>query len=222
MRRRRRGYSQRVASDKELVRRLLRRAGTTYAQEAGIRLRNQPMPLFQLLMLCLLASKPIDSTIAARAARELFASGLRTPHKIIKADRQTLIDALDRAHYRRYDESAASQLIDLAQTAQTNYGGDLRLLAERSGRDIVAAGQALKTFTGLGDVGVGIFLREVQDVWPWARSTFDDRALNAARELGLPGDPRELGALSQGRNAQLAAALVRYSAEAGIRERMAE
>ncbi|BBY35538.1 endonuclease [Mycolicibacter minnesotensis] len=222
MRRRRRGYSQRVASDKELVRRLLRRAGTTYAQEAGIRLRNQPMPLFQLLMLCLLASKPIDSAIAARAARELFATGLRTPHTVLKADRQTLIDALGRADYRRYDESAASQLIDLAQTAQTNYGGDLRLLAERGGRDLAAAAQALKTFTGLGDVGASIFLREVQDVWPWARSTFDDRALNAARELGLPGDPRELGALSQGRNAQLAAALVRYAADAGIRERMAE
>ncbi|ORB03129.1 endonuclease [Mycolicibacter minnesotensis] len=211
-----------MASDKELVRRLLRRAGTTYAQEAGIRLRNQPMPLFQLLMLCLLASKPIDSAIAARAARELFATGLRTPHTVLKADRQTLIDALGRADYRRYDESAASQLIDLAQTAQTNYGGDLRLLAERGGRDLAAAAQALKTFTGLGDVGASIFLREVQDVWPWARSTFDDRALNAARELGLPGDPRELGALSQGRNAQLAAALVRYAADAGIRERMAE
>ncbi|MCV7166165.1 endonuclease, partial [Mycobacterium stomatepiae] len=127
-----------MASDKELVRRLLRRAGTTYAQEAGIRLRNQPMPLFQLLMLCLLASKPIDSAIAARAARELFATGLRTPHTVLKADRQTLIDALGRADYRRYDESAASQLIDLAQTAQTNYGGDLRLLAERGGRDLAA------------------------------------------------------------------------------------
>lgn len=211
-----------MVSHKELVRRLLRRAGTTYAQEAGIRLRNQPMPLFQLLMLCLLASKPIDSATAARAARELYKSGLRTPHKIIEADRQTLIDALGRAHYRRYDESASSQLIELAETAQTNYGGDLRLLAERSGRDISAATEALKVFTGIGDVGASIFLREVQDVWPWARSTFDDRALDAARELGLPGDAGELGALSQGRNAQLAAALVRYSADAGIRERMAE
>ncbi|WP_046301514.1 endonuclease [Mycobacterium sp. UM_Kg27] len=207
---------------KELVRRLLRRAGTTYAQEAGIRLRNQPMPLFQLLMLCMLASKPIDAGIAARAARELFKCGLRTPHKVLEAERQTLIDGMGRAHYRRYDESSATMLVELAEAVQTDYGGDLRLLAERSGRDIATAAEALKSFKGIGDVGASIFLREVQDVWPWARSTFDARALDAARDLGLPSDANQLGALSQGRNAELAAALVRYSADAGVRERLAE
>ena len=39
-------------------------AGTTYADEAGITLRDKPMPLFELLVLCMLASKPIDATIA--------------------------------------------------------------------------------------------------------------------------------------------------------------
>ena len=105
---------------------------------------------------------------------------------------------------------------------QTDYGGDLRLLAERSGRDVAAAAEALKFFKGIGEVGASIFLREVQDVWPWARSTFDDRALDAARDLGLPSDADQLGALSRGRNAELAAALVRYSADAGVRERLTE
>lgn len=207
---------------KELVRRLLRRAGKTYAQEAGIRLRNQPMPLFQLLILCMLASKPIDAAIAAKAARELFKSGLRTPHKILEADRRTVIEALGRAHYRRYDESSATRLVELAEIVQEDYRGDLRLLAERSGRDIESAVALLKDFKGIGDTGASVFLREVQDVWPWARSTFDDRALAAARDLGLPGDAVELGALSRGRNAELAAALVRYSADADVRERLAD
>lgn len=204
------------------MRRLLRRAGTTYAQEAGIRLRNQPMPLFQLLMLCMLASKPIDSAVAARAARELFRSGLRTPHKVLEADRQTMIDAMGRAHYRRYDESSATMLTELAEATQTNYGGDLRLLAERSGRDVEAATEALKAYKGIGDVGASIFLREAQDVWPWARYTFDERALEGARELGLPTDPNELGALAQGRNAELAAALVRYCTDPDIRAQLDE
>ncbi|BBZ23015.1 endonuclease [Mycolicibacter hiberniae] len=211
-----------MTTHKELVRRLLRRAGTTYAQEAGIRLRNQPMPLFQLLMLCMLASKPIDSAVAARAARELFRSGLRTPHKVLEADRQTLIDAMGRAHYRRYDESSATMLVELAEATQTNYGGDLRLLAERSGRDVEAATEALKAYKGIGDVGASIFLREAQDVWPWARYTFDERALEGARELGLPTDPNELGALAQGRNAELAAALVRYCSDPDIRAQLDE
>ena len=46
---------------------MLNAAGTTYADEAGIRLKDQPMPLFQLLTLCMLASKPIDATIATSA-----------------------------------------------------------------------------------------------------------------------------------------------------------
>lgn len=180
------------------------------------------MPLFQLLVLCMLASKPIDAEIAARAARELFKSGLRTPHKILEADRQTMIDAMGRAHYRRYDESSATRLVEIAEAVQQEYRGDLRLLAERSGRDTETAVALLKDFKGIGDTGAGIFLREVQDVWPWARSTFDDRALAAARDLGLPGDASELGALSQGRNAALAAALVRYSVDDDVREQLAD
>lgn len=61
------------------VRRLLDVAGTTYAAQARITLSDKPMPLFQLLVLCMLASKPIDATIATAAARELFKAGLRTP-----------------------------------------------------------------------------------------------------------------------------------------------
>lgn len=216
------GYTPPVHTNTELVRRLLRRAGKTYAQEAGIRLRNQPMPLFQLLTLCMLASKPIDAAIAARAARELFKSGLRTPHKVLEADRRTMIDAMGRAHYRRYDESSATRLVELAEAVQENYRGDLRLLAERSGRNIDAAVELLTEFQGIGDTGASIFLREVQDVWPWARASFDERALAAARDLGLPGDASELGALSGGRNAELAAALVRYSSDADVRERLAD
>lgn len=209
-------------SHQELVRRLLRGAGKTYAQEAGIRLRNQPMPLFQLLTLCMLASKPIDAAIAARAARELFKSGLRTPHKVLEADRRTMIEAMGRAHYRRYDESSATRLVEIAEAVQRDYRGDLRLLAERSGRNVEVAVKLLKGFKGIGDTGASIFLREVQDVWPWARSTFDDLALAAARDLGLPGDAKELGALSRGRNAELAAALVRYSIDADVRERLTD
>lgn len=180
------------------------------------------MPLFQLLVLSMLAAKPIDAAMAARAAHELFRSGLRTPHKVLDADRRTVLHALARAHYRRYDESSATALVDIAKTVQQDYRGDLRLLAERSGRNTQAAAALLKDFNGIGDTGANIFLREVQDVWPWARSTFDDRALAAARDLGLPDDATELGALSLGRNAELAAALVRYSADTHVRARLSD
>jgi len=202
----------------ELVRRLLKTAGTTYAEEAGIRLKDQPMPLFQLLTLCMLASKPIDAAIAMQAARELFRSGLRTPQSVLKADRADMIRAFGRAHYVRYDESSATRLTDIAAAVRDDYGGDLRRLATH---DVKTTGRALKQFKGIGDTGADIFLREVQDVWTWARPYFDKRALTAARKLGLPTDADELSALAPRNNAKLAAALVRVSLDDELRGKVA-
>ncbi|ORW75914.1 endonuclease [Mycobacterium sherrisii] len=205
---------------KTRVRRVLQVGGTTYADEAGIRLGKKPMPLFQLLVLCMLASKPIDAAIAVQAARELFNAGLRTPKAVLAADRQTMISAFGRAHYVRYDESSATRLTDLAQRVRDEYGGDLRALAERSHHDPAQAKRMLKGFKGIGDTGADIYLREVQDVWTWVRPYFDDRATGTARQLGLPTAPDKLKALAPRDNSRLAAALVRASLDEDLRRRM--
>jgi hypothetical protein len=63
------GYAAGMDKPEQVVRRLRKVAGTTYPAEAGIRTNDKPMPPFQLLVLCMLASKPIDATTAMRAAR---------------------------------------------------------------------------------------------------------------------------------------------------------
>jgi endonuclease III len=205
----------------QVIRRLLKLAGTTYAAEAGIRINDKPMPLFQLLVLCMLASKPIDATTAMRAAHELFKAGLRTPKAVLASDRATMISAFGRARYVRYDESSATRLTDMAQRVRDEYSGDLRELAGSSQHDVAAATQKLKQFKGIGDTGAHIFLREVQDVWTWVRPHFDDRATAAAKRLGLPADPAKLGALAPRATARLAAALVRVSLDDDLRQRVA-
>jgi endonuclease III len=209
-----------TAARKQVTHNLLKHAGTTYADEAGIRLKDQPMPLFQLLTLCMLASKPIDATIAMRAARELFSAGMRTPPAVLSAERADMISAFGRAHYVRYDESSATRLADIAAAVRDDYDGDLRELATRSDHDVKAAARLLKQFKGIGDTGADIFLREVQDVWTWARPYFDKRAVATARELGLPADTDELGALAPRDNAKLAAALVRVSLDDELRDKV--
>jgi endonuclease III len=209
-----------AASTTKLLKVLLEQAGTTYAEQAGITLGDKPMPLFQLLALCMLASKPIDATIATQAAREVFAAGLRTPNAVAEADRATMIAAFGRAHYARYDESSATRLTDIAQTVRDEYAGDLRGLADRSRHDVTEARRLLKQFKGIGDTGADIFLREIQDHWTWVGPFFDDRALDAARELGLPHRADELGGLAPRSNATLAAALVRCSLDADLRNRL--
>jgi len=203
---------------RDLIRRLRKHAGTTYAAEAGITLRDAPMPLFQLLVLCMLASKPIDAAIAVRAAKELFRAGLRTPTGVLTAERTTVLAAFSRARYVRHDESTAAKLTELANRVDKDYRGDLRLLARLGKPDARAAKVLLKQFTGIGDSGADIFLREVQDVWPWVRPYFDNKALNTAGELGLPRDAENLAALSGRAIAPLAVALVRVSGRDDLRE----
>jgi len=205
---------------KQTVQRLLKVAGTTYATEAGIKIKDKPMPLFQLLVLCMLASKPIDAAIAMSAARELFKAGLRTPKAVLESDRQTMIDAFGRAHYVRYDESSATRLTEMAQLVEDQYSGDLRELADRSEHDIGAAKRMLKKFKGIGDTGADIYLREVQDVWTWVRPYFDARAAGAAKQLHLPADPKKLGTLAPQGNAPLAAALIRVSLDDDVRQQV--
>jgi endonuclease III len=209
-----------MAETDRLVRRLIDAAGETYAEEAGIRLKDEPMPLFQLLVLAMLASKPIDAAVATKAARELFATGLRTPRAVLEGERQTAIDAFGRAGYARYDESSATRLCDMATTVRDEYGGDLRRLAEDCKEDRDAAVGALQQFKGIGQTGADIFMREVQDVWTWARPYFDARAVAAARDLGLPAKPEQLGDLAPRRAAHLAAALVRVSLDPDLRDRV--
>jgi endonuclease III len=210
-----------MAEQQQVVRRLLKVAGTTYAAEAGVWISDKPMPLFQLLVLCMLASKPIDATIAMRAGHELFSEGLKTPKAVLDAERRTMIDAFGRAHYVRYDESSATRLTDMAQRVVDEYSGDLREIPRRGGQDVAAAQRMLKNFKGIGDTGADIFLREVQDVWTWVRPHFDKRATRTAKALGLPTDPEALGALAPRANARLAAALVRASLDDDVRQQVA-
>ncbi|MFF1924242.1 endonuclease [Streptomyces sp. NPDC058221] len=192
------------------AKRLLEEHGQTYAEEAGIRLRNTPAPLYQLLTLCVLFSVPIKADIAVAAARELFGAGKRTPRAMVAASWQDRVDALGRAHYRRYDESTATALGDGAQLALDRYRGDLRRLRDESGGDPERIRALLQEFPRIGPVGADIFSREAQAVWPELSPAFDTLARGAAAGLGLPGTAEGLARLvSEDDLPRLAAALVR-------------
>jgi hypothetical protein len=199
-------------SDALSVDELLDRYGTTYAQEAGITLRDKPAPLYQLLVLTTLLSVRISAKIAVAAAGELFHAGWRTPAAMVETTWQQRVDALGRAHYVRYDESTATALGAGARRVLDVYHGDLRLIRPKSDADIPGLRRALREFPRIGETGAHIFCREAQVVWPALRPYFDSRALSAARRFGLPTEPNELaGAVDPTDIGRLAAALVRAS-----------
>lgn len=213
------GAPHQVVDAPRLVRRLIQRAGATYAQQAGIKLADKPAALYQLLVLAQLLSTRISADIAVAAASELRSIGFTSPRKAWETPRHKVVDALGRARYKRYDEITATRLADTAQHVLDWYGGDLRRLARHGQHDIGAVSVALQEFTGIGPVGSRIFLREVQHVWPWVRPYADDRVLTAAHDLGLPADPAELVALAGTQDlSALGAAVVHVSLDRGLRE----
>lgn len=186
--------------------------GRTFAQEAGIRLADTPSPLYRLLVLTTLLSVRIGTPIAVAAARELTRAGWRTPRAMAEASWQDVVDALGRAHYKRYDESTATALGEGARLLQDRWGGDLRRLRGQADGDPGKIRELLQEFRRIGPVGAEIFCREAQGVWPQLRPAFDRRALDGARRAGLPSDPRRLAALVESADLpRLAAALVRQT-----------
>jgi endonuclease III len=201
-----------MATQRDIVRTLLDRYGRTYAQQAGITVKDTPQPLYRLLVLAHLLSARIKADIAVAAARELNAAGMRDARHMADADWQQRVDALGRGGYRRYDERTATQLGEAARLVSEEYGGDLRRLREREEGDVAGLKRELRRFPGIGPAGADIFLREAQEVWPETAPYLDAKALQGARAVGLPDDPRALVRLAPGTApAHLAAALVRVA-----------
>jgi hypothetical protein len=200
-----------MASDKKTARVLLDRHGRTFADELGIDVaKNTPAPLFRLLCAAALMSARIRSQIAVDAARSLAKHGWRSPQKLAGSTWQQRVKALNEAGYTRYQERTATMLGELTDHLLDRYGGDLRRLRDKAGREPKAERTLLKEFKGLGDVGVDIFFREVQVAWNELAPFADKRALDAAGRLNLPKDPAKLAGLVADKDfPRLVSALVR-------------
>lgn len=204
-----------------VVRELLKDAGRTYAEDAGITLKDQPAPLFKLVVMANLMSARISAAIAVAAGRELFAVGGGTPRGMAALTWQDRVNVLRRSHYARYDESTATRLGRMAEMVQEDYGGDLRRLARDADHDVERARELIQRFPGIGPTGSDIFCREAQGVWTWLRPYFDRQTLKGADRLGLPLDAKRLGDLVPDRDlARFAAALVRVAHDGRLADRL--
>src|SRR6202046_1328331 len=178
-----------------IVKELLDRYGSSYAEAPAIRLADRPGPLYQLLVLATLLSARISADIAVAAARELFAAGYRSPKAMSEASWQDRLDALGRGHYRRYDERTATMLGDGADLLSGKWHGDLRRLRDQAGGETSAIATALTEFSGMGPTGASIFLREVQDTWPAVAPYVDAKVTSGARRGRMPSDRESVAPL---------------------------
>jgi hypothetical protein len=178
-----------MPSQRAIVKSLLDRHGQTFAAELGVdAAKNTPSPLFRLLCFALLTSTPISAELAMKGAQALAGQGWTTAKRMHDATWRARTDTLNAAGYARYDESTSRMLGGMAQTLLDEYGGDLRKLRKKAGEDPKRERHLLKEFKGLGDVGVDIFMREVQAGWDELYPFADKLALKASRKLELGDD----------------------------------
>ncbi|MFE6770877.1 endonuclease [Streptomyces fimicarius] len=205
------------ASARRITDALLEEHGRTYAAEAGVRLRDTPQPLYQLLVLSDLLSARIRASVAVAAARALFAHGMRTPRRMADASWQQRVDALGEGGYRRYDERTSTQLGEGAELVLDVWKGDLRRLRAEADGDGEALRAGLRRVQGIGPAGADIFVREVQDLWPEFGPWFGAKGVRGAEGLGLPTSAGRLAEVARGRDrAAFAAALVRAALDPEI------
>lgn len=208
-------------STQNLIRVLLDRHGRTYASEAGIRIgRNTPSPLFRLLCMSLLISARISADIAVAATRALADAGWTTPAKMADSTWSERTRVLNRSGYARYDESTSRYLQRATELLIDRYDGDLRNLRDAADRRPTDEHRLLTEFTGIGDVGADVYLREVQVVWDELDPFVDARTLDTAETLGLGTTAEVLRDLVDDAAgfAELVAALVRCGLAGDHRE----
>ncbi|WP_455569491.1 endonuclease, partial [Streptomyces smyrnaeus] len=141
-------------------------------------------------------------------------AGMKDPKRMAQATWQQRVDALGEGGYRRYDERTATQLGRGAELLLDRWGGDVRRM--RKDGDVEGA---LREVPGIGPMGVSIFLREAQAVWPEYQPYLDDKALQGAERLGLPKSAQKLaGMVRKDELAPLAAGLVRVALSKEVAE----
>ena len=192
----------------DVMTRLLDRHGRTFADEAGISLRDEPSPLFELLVLTHLLSANLSADLGVRAATALKKT-YRSASSMAEAGDDAVFAVLDEAKFLRKHKTA-ELLGRTAQHVVDEWDGDLRRLRDAAEGDAGRVGALVQDFPGIGAVGADIFCREAQAVWPSLRPFVDDRVLGTATALGLPGSADELAeALGDDDLSVLGAALVR-------------
>lgn len=202
---------------------LLRTHGKTYAEEAGIRLRDTPQPLYRLLVLACLLSARIRAPVAVDTVRSLAEAGMKDPRRMAGATWQQRVDALGEGGYRRYDERTATQLGDGARLLLDRWRGDVRRMRAEAAGDTGRLRKLLQEIPGLGPTGADIFLREAQGVWPEVYPRFDGKAAEGADRLGLPREPAALARLVERDEAPaFAAALVRVALDKELADEVRE
>lgn len=205
-----------IERKRRMARTLLGANRRGFAETLGLRVSNSPANLFQLLCLSILLRDLSDYRVAAQAAGALRGAW-DSAARMARSSQDERVRVLRENGAGRKAQALAAMFGDLARAVAQRYGGDLRRLRTQAGQDRAKERRLLIALPGVDDRAVDLFFREVQSPWREVAPFADQRALGAARKLGLARSAEELADVIHGvrseKIAWLVGALVRTDLE---------
>jgi hypothetical protein len=157
-----------------------------YSEELDIELaKNTDQELFKWFLASILFGARISETIAKHTYQTFARYRLLTPHKILEAGWDFLVNPImAEGGYVRYDGKTSTTMLKICQMLIAEYDGSLLTLHDRA-RDNQDLEASLKLFYGIGPITVNIFLRELRPYWEKSNPRPLAIAIEAAKTLGL-------------------------------------
>jgi hypothetical protein len=176
----------RVMNTKAAIRALVEQYPGSFSAELGIDLAaGGSRDIFKWFLASVLFGARISGTIVKKTFQQFVSRDIVTPGAVLATGWDGLVEILDQGGYVRYDFKTATKLLDLCRTLTDNYRADLSIL-HNAAEDPGDLEQRLKSLAkGIGDVTVGIFLREMRGIWKKADPLPSDLVIMAAQHRGI-------------------------------------
>ena len=133
------------------------------AKELGITIERKERELFKWFLASYLFGKRIQQDVAVRTWEIFMKKGIDSPKRIASKSQQQLVELLGEGNYRRFDESTAHNMLDMAKELVRDHHGNLLNMFDGCD-DTKDFEMKLLKLKGVGPKTAEIFMREARPV----------------------------------------------------------
>ena len=184
--------------NKEFTKLLTSNFGQKYSEILGINLSSRDeREIFKWFFASVLFGAPITETAVIKTYKCFEKRKALAPQKTLEIGWDGLVEILDEGSYTRYDFKTADKLLEVMGNLVTRYHGNLNLLHEKAADSSDLEKRLKELGKGIGDITVGIFLRELRGIWKKADPKPTPLVVLAAKNLGITKKERPQEALRE-------------------------
>jgi len=160
--------------------------GREYSEILHIDLsKGEDEEVFKWFLASVLFGAPITENSVIKTFNCFRKHSVLSPERILETGWDGIVKILDEGGYARYDFKTADKLLEVVKNLMEKYEGSLTVLQSEAS-DAHDLEKRLKDLgKGVGDVTVGIFLRELRQVWKKADPNPTDLVVLAAKNLKI-------------------------------------